>query len=55
MSVGRICTRAIATASPNESIRAAAQRMATYDVGKVVEETEAIGRLLERQQPLIPA
>lgn len=36
MSAGRICTRVIATASPTESIRAAAERMAMYDVGSLV-------------------
>lgn len=36
MSVGRICSRVIATASPDETIRAAALRMAEYDVGTLV-------------------
>lgn len=36
MSAGRICSRIMATASPDESIRAAAARMAEYDVGTLV-------------------
>ncbi len=36
MSAGRICSRVIATAAPDESIRAAARRMAEYDVGTLV-------------------
>ena len=36
MSAGGICSRIIATASPDESIRAAARRMAEYDVGTLV-------------------
>ena len=36
MSVGRICTRVIATALPHESVRLGAQRMAEYDVGTTV-------------------
>lgn len=36
MSVGRICSRVIATASPDETIRAATLRMAEYDVGTLV-------------------
>ncbi|HYL54762.1 MAG TPA: CBS domain-containing protein [Gemmatimonadales bacterium] len=36
MSAGRICSRIIATASPDENIRAAAARMAEYDVGTLV-------------------
>jgi CBS domain-containing protein len=36
MSAGQICSRIMATASPGESIRAAARRMAEYDVGTLV-------------------
>lgn len=36
MSVGRICTRVVATASPDESVRSAAARMAEFDVGTLV-------------------
>jgi CBS domain-containing protein len=36
MSVGRICTRITASASPDESVRAAARRMAEYGVGTLV-------------------
>jgi CBS domain-containing protein len=36
MTAGRLCSRIMATASPNESIRAAARRMAEFDVGTLV-------------------
>lgn len=36
MSVGRICSRVVATATGNETIRKAAQRMADHDVGTLV-------------------
>lgn len=36
MSVGRICTRTVATASAKESVMDAAKRMAEYNVGTVV-------------------
>jgi len=36
MSVGRICSRVIATASPSETIGAVARRMAEYDVGTIL-------------------
>ncbi len=36
MTAGRLCSRITATASPDESIRAAARRMAEYDVGTLV-------------------
>jgi signal-transduction protein with cAMP-binding, CBS, and nucleotidyltransferase domain len=36
MSVGRICSRVVATASAGETIRAAAARMADHDVGTLV-------------------
>jgi CBS domain-containing protein len=43
MSAGRICSRIMATASPDESIRAAARRMAEYDVGTLVVLKESRG------------
>lgn len=36
MSVGRICTREVVVALPNENIRVAARRMAEHNVGTVV-------------------
>jgi CBS domain-containing protein len=36
MSVGRICSRVLATASPQETLRVAAERMAEFDVGTLV-------------------
>lgn len=36
MSAGKICSRVIATASPDETIRVAARRMAEFDVGTLV-------------------
>jgi len=36
MSVGRICSRVVATASSSETIRTAARRMADHDVGTLV-------------------
>ena len=36
MSAGRICSRVVATATPDESVRAAARRMAEFDVGSLV-------------------
>jgi CBS domain-containing protein len=36
MGVGRICSRITATASPDETVRAAARRMAEYEVGTLV-------------------
>jgi signal-transduction protein with cAMP-binding, CBS, and nucleotidyltransferase domain len=36
MSVGRICTRTVATASSGESVMDVARRMAEYNVGTVV-------------------
>lgn len=44
MSVGRICSRVVVTASPDETVRAAARRMAEHDVGTLV-VTEGDGRL----------
>lgn len=53
MSAGQICSRIMATASPNESIRAAARRMAEYDVGTLVVLKEnrgshAVGLITDR-------
>jgi CBS domain-containing protein len=36
MTAGTICSRVVATASPTESVRAAAQRMAENEVGTLV-------------------
>ena len=36
MTVGRLCSRVVATASPQETVRAAAQRMAVNEVGTLV-------------------
>lgn len=36
MSIGRICTRVVATASPDETVSAIAERMAEHNVGTVV-------------------
>lgn len=36
MSTGTLCSRIVATAAPNESIRTAARRMAKHDVGTLV-------------------
>jgi CBS domain-containing protein len=47
MSAGRICTRIVATASPAESVRAAARRMLQHDVGTlVVVPGDGIGRAI---------
>ena len=43
MTAGRLCTRVLATASPDQTIRQAAQRMAEYDVGALVILNEARG------------
>ena len=53
MTAGRICTRILATASPDESVRAAARRMAEYDVGVLVvlkenRGTRAVGVITDR-------
>lgn len=53
MSVGRICSRVVATASGSESIRTAAARMAEHDVGTLVvvgtsHPRQAIGILTDR-------
>ena len=36
MSVGRICSRVVATASGSETVRAAARRMADHEVGTLI-------------------
>lgn len=36
MSAGTVCTRVVATAGPDETVRTAAQRMATNNVGSLV-------------------
>ena len=43
--IGRICSRVVVTATPNESVLAVARRMAEYDVGAVVVVTEDGGPL----------
>ncbi|HEY7195194.1 MAG TPA: CBS domain-containing protein [Gemmatimonadales bacterium] len=53
MTAGRLCTRVLATASPDETIRAAAQRMAEFDVGALVvlkedRATRAVGVITDR-------
>jgi CBS domain-containing protein len=51
MSVGRLCSRVVATASPHESVRTAAQRMFDHEVGTlvVVEQSgQAVGVLTDR-------
>jgi CBS domain-containing protein len=41
MSVGRICSRVVVTASPDESVLAVARRMKEHNVGTVVVVSEA--------------
>ncbi len=41
MSVGRICTRTVATASPSETVAEVARRMAEYNVGTVAVVNES--------------
>lgn len=50
MSVGRICTRVVATASPDESVRTLADRMAEHNVGTVVvvENEKPVGIVTDR-------
>lgn len=36
MSAGQMCSRVVATATPNEAVRTAARRMAEHDVGTLV-------------------
>jgi CBS domain-containing protein len=53
MSAGRICSRVVATASPDETIGVAARRMAEYDVGTIVmveggRANQAVGILTDR-------
>ena len=53
MAVGRICSRVVVTASPEESVRAGARRMADHQVGSLVVvatdgATSAIGMVTDR-------
>jgi CBS domain-containing protein len=53
MTAGRLCSRILATASPDESVLAAARRMAEYDVGTLVVLEEdrgasAVGLITDR-------
>ncbi len=53
MTAGGLCSRAVVTALPSESVRAAARRMAEHDVGTVVvvepdAGSHAIGILTDR-------
>ncbi|MFW6199550.1 MAG: CBS domain-containing protein [Gemmatimonadota bacterium] len=50
MSIGRICSRVVATASPNETGRAIAERMAEHNVGTVVvvQEQKPVGIVTDR-------
>ena len=53
MSVGRICSRVVATASPKENVTTAARRMADNDVGTLVvveggPPPKAVGILTDR-------
>ena len=53
MSVGRICSRVVATAVPTETVRAAARRMAEHEVGTLVvisadAEARALGVITDR-------
>jgi CBS domain-containing protein len=43
MNAGQLCSRILATASPDESVRAAARRMEEYDVGTLVVLQEGRG------------
>jgi CBS domain-containing protein len=53
MLAGQICSRVVATASPGETVGAAARRMAEYDVGTVIviegnRFSKAVGILTDR-------
>lgn len=51
MSIGTLCSRVVATASPSENIRTAAQRMFDYEVGTLVvveRPGHALGVLTDR-------
>lgn len=52
MSAGRICSRVVATAAPDEMVGTAARRMAEYDVGTIVivqgDPHRAVGILTDR-------
>jgi CBS domain-containing protein len=51
MSVGRICTRSVVVATPEESVRDAAKRMSEHNVGSIVvvsRELRPVGMLTDR-------
>lgn len=53
MTAGQLCSRVLATASPDESVRTAARRMAEFDVGALVvvrenQVTRAVGFVTDR-------
>ena len=51
MSIGKLCTRAVSIASPEETVAVAARRMAQHDVGTLIVVDEAkhpIGILTDR-------
>ncbi len=50
MSVGKVCTRTVITAHPEDTVSAAAQRMAHYDVGTLIilESRRPIGIITDR-------
>ena len=53
MTAGKLCTRVLATARPDETIRKAAERMAEFDVGTLVilkedRAARAVGLLTDR-------
>jgi CBS domain-containing protein len=53
MTAGELCSRILATASPDESIRAVARRMEEYDVGTLVvlkenRGAQAVGVITDR-------
>lgn len=55
MSVGRICSRVVVTATPDETVREAATRMGRHDVGTLVvveEGSVPIGILTDRDVAL---
>ena len=55
MSVGRLCSRVVATASAGENIRTAAQRMFDHEVGTLVvveQPGHAVGVLTDRDVAL---
>jgi CBS domain-containing protein len=51
MSVGRLCTRSVSVATPDETVAVAARRMAEHDVGTLVvvdDEERPMGMLTDR-------